>query len=146
MVTEKAHTGFVGRGERPIGDDLDLAEVLNFTRVLVLPDLGLAHLNILWNHVDQIEKLLAIVSFGHDNASLRLWISQVVLSLGVRSIADSVNGTDLEEEVCIVLRQIQVVVSVKYFWQSHRSDLILRCLHLSRIAHRVGAPVHVPAI
>ena len=82
MVTEKAHAGFVGRAERPIGDDLDLAEVLNFTRVLVLPDLGLAHLNILWNYVDQIEKLLAIVGSGHDNASLRLWISQVLLSLG----------------------------------------------------------------
>ena len=81
MVTEKAHAGFVGRGERPIRDDLDLAEVLNPTRVFVLPDLGLAHLNILWNYVDQIEKLLTVLSFGHNNASLRLWISQVFLSL-----------------------------------------------------------------
>ena len=75
MVTEKAHAGFVGRGECPIRDDLNLAEVLNPTRVFVLPDLGLAHLNIFWNYVDQIEKLLAILSFGHHNASLSLWAS-----------------------------------------------------------------------
>ena len=146
MVTEKAHAGLVGRGERPIRDDLDLAEVLDRTRVFVLPDLSLAHLNILWNYVDQVEELLAILSFSHNNASLRLWISQMILSLGERGIADGVNGTHLEKEVCISLCQIQVVVSVKYFWKSHRRDLVLRSLHLGRIAHRVRAPVHVPAI
>ena len=82
MVTEKAHAGFVGRGERPIRDDLDLTEVLNPARVFVLPDLSLAHLNIFWNYVDQIEKLLATLSFSHNNAGLRLWVSQVFLSLG----------------------------------------------------------------
>ena len=95
-----------------------MLKVLNITFFFVLPRFGVQHLNFLWNHVNQVEKLFLLSSLGlrYNDTGLSLWISQSSLSFGKRGVADSVDGTHLEKKVAITMCQIQMIVSVVDFW------------------------------
>jgi len=68
------------------------------------------------------------------------------LSLSVRGVAYSVDWAHLKQEVKLRFGEVDVIVSIENFWKAHSGDLVLGGLHLDRVAHRVGAPMDLPAI
>ena len=96
-------------------DFLNLAEILNFGRVFVLPYLRLSNLNFARNHIDHVEHILFARKVNFD-ACIGFRISQIIPTMLVRGEADGIDGTDLKKEVALRPHQIKVIVSVEDLW------------------------------